>query len=172
VPEIRATPQAAGAQYAARDVTPHLQPRLESHLDSLLEADDPGLTLDLAPAYPVPGLARWRRDARLDRRARCVRVTEQWEARDDGGEARTLIHLMLAGSVELGEGRALVEAIDGGGKALISWEPSKAPATVTVRGLEDPWLADVWGKRLTRLEIDVTGLGPTGSFVWRVARRT
>jgi hypothetical protein len=27
-------------------------------------------------------------------------------------------------------------------------------------------LADVWGNRLTRLEIDVTGLGPHGTLVW------
>ena len=29
-------------------------------------------------------------------------------------------------------------------------------------------LSDVWGDRLTRLEIDVTALGPIGTFVWTV----
>lgn len=163
VPEIRATAQGPGAQYAARDVTPDL------------DSDEPGLALDIAAAYPVPGLIRWRRDARLDRRGHCVRVTEDWAVQDenvpdDGGEGRTVIHLMLAGSVELGDGSAVVEAVEGADRALISWDPPQASATVTVRELDDPWLTDVWGKRLTRLEIDVTALGPSGSFTWRVGR--
>ena len=31
--------------------------------------------------------------------------------------------------------------------------------------LDDPMLSDVWGDRLTRLDIDVTALGPIGTLV-------
>lgn len=155
VPEIRATAQAPGAQYAARDVTPHL------------DEDEPGLAMDIAPAYPLPELVRWRRDARLDRRRRCVRVTESWDMSAEES-ALTHIHLMLAGTVDVAEGQALVEAVDAAGRVLISWVPPHLPAAATVRTIDDPWLTGVWGEQLTRLEIDVTSFGPTGTFVWTV----
>jgi hypothetical protein len=155
VPEIRATPQAPGPQYAARDVTPHLE-----------DGEPAGLALDIAAAYPLQGPAHWRRDARLDRRSRSVRVTEEWKLPADDREAPTRIHLMLAGSVEIREGQATVQAIEDAGSLLITWNPQQATATATPRTLDDPWLADVWGEQLTRLELDVTPLGAAGTFIW------
>ncbi|GAA0474912.1 heparinase [Actinoplanes capillaceus] len=38
------------------------------------------------------------------------------------------------------------------------------PCTIVVRELDDPVLSDVWGDRLTRLDIDVTALGPVGTL--------
>ena len=43
------------------------------------------------------------------------------------------------------------------------------PLTATVRELDDPYLTDIWGDRLTRLELDVTGLGPVGRLRWSLA---
>jgi hypothetical protein len=38
-----------------------------------------------------------------------------------------------------------------------------------VRTLDDPLLNDVWGERLTRLELDVSALGPIGTLVWTIS---
>ncbi|MBR7836931.1 heparinase II/III family protein [Actinospica durhamensis] len=165
VPEIRASAQAAGAQYKAREVTPYLGD------------DEPGLALDIAAAYPRGDIVSWRRDARLDRRARNIRVTDAWNLLPAGDgtdgtdgthstRALTRVHLMIAGTVEIGEGSALIHAIDGAGSVRLTWEPAHAQCTATVRTLDDPWLRDVWGEQLTRLEVDVSSLGPIGTLVW------
>jgi hypothetical protein len=40
--------------------------------------------------------------------------------------------------------------------------------TATVRELDDPMLTDVWGWRLTRVEIDVTAIGPMGTLIMTI----
>ncbi|MFD2354396.1 hypothetical protein ACFSTC_41605 [Nonomuraea ferruginea] len=72
VPEVRGTPQRAGASYRARDVE---------------VADEPGLfrvRLDLAAAYPVGGLERWWRTALLDRSSGEVTIEDAWRFTGDG----------------------------------------------------------------------------------------
>jgi hypothetical protein len=85
-----------------------------------------------------------------------------------GPEGPTLIHLILAGRVECDAGRARIEALDGAGTVELGWEPADRPAGVTVRGLTDPLMREVWGGRLTRLDIDVTALGPVASLTLNV----
>jgi hypothetical protein len=154
VPRIRGTAQAVGSGYAARDVRNHA-------------ADDRGgLSLDLAGAYPRSDIVRWHREARLDRRDGRVRVSDSWVLEPSAQPAPTHVQLMLAGRVDLRPGHAVVTALDGAGDVRIGWEPADAPCTVTVRALDDPWLGDVWGDRLTRLEIDVSALGPVGTLDW------
>lgn len=150
VPQIRDTPQATGAQYSAHDVAAN--------------CDDAGATLrmDLAAAYPRDDVRHWRRTCRLDRSTARVTVTDEWEMDGDGG-GTTVVNLLLAGDVRLGDGRAEVDALDGAGTAVLTWEPA-VPARLTERLLDDPTLTDVWGERLTRLELDVTGLGASGAF--------
>ena len=65
VPEGAGVQQGVGARFAARRTT-----RL-----------DDGLTLDLAPAYPVPGLSTWERSARLrtDDDGPYVEILDAWE---------------------------------------------------------------------------------------------
>lgn len=157
VPLIRGSDQGHGRRYAARGVSP------------VADGTRSGLSLDLAAAYPRGDVRRWRRDARLDRATGRVTVTDSWEL-DPAGEPAagpdppTRIHLLLAGRVRVGAGHAEIAALDGAGMAVLSWRPADAPGAVTVRELEDPMLRDVWGDRLTRLEIDVTGLGPVGTI--------
>jgi hypothetical protein len=62
----------------------------------------------------------------------------------------------------------MVTALDGAGSVRINWEPSFVRCDTTVRTLDDPMLSNVWGDRLTRLDIDVTPLGPIGTLVWTV----
>ena len=150
VPHIRGSAQAPGRAYAARDVTPA----------------GAGLSLDLAGAYPRGDVRSWRRVARLD--GGRVVVTDTWRLEPDPAAAPTHLHLLVAGEVRLGAGRADVTALDGAGRVTLGWEPASTPCAATVRALDDPMLAGVWGERLTRLAFDVTAAGPAGTFTLTV----
>jgi hypothetical protein len=154
VPEIRGTAQAAGARYAARDVSVEIGESACS------------LALDLAGAYPRDDVRSWRREARLDRVGRRVHVRDSWDLADPSPD--TVVHLVLAGTVRLGDGHAVVTALEGAGSVRVAWEPRSARVDTTVRMLDDPMLSNVWGDRLTRLDIDVSASGPTGTLVWTV----
>ncbi|MGN9843234.1 heparinase II/III domain-containing protein [Nonomuraea sp. H19] len=144
VPEIRGTQQGQGRRFRAREVE---------------VADEPGLfevRLDLAAAYPLPEPARWRRTARLDRRASRVTIEDAWSFAGDGDPS--VLHFLLAGRVEQpATGQIVVRPPDGRRAALVTWDPQRATAALTVRTLEDPMLSDVWGDHLTRLELKLPG---------------
>ncbi|WP_402469496.1 heparinase II/III domain-containing protein [Isoptericola aurantiacus] len=141
VPEIAGTAQGIGAAFAARDVA--------------VVDDGAGLRLDLAGAYPVAGLRSWRRSARLERSdAARVVVDDAWDL--DAGAGPTSVRFLLAGDVTLGPGHAVVRPLDDAAPVELRW-PDDVPATATERPLDDPMLSDVWGDRLTRLDLDVTG---------------
>jgi hypothetical protein len=138
-PTIRGTRQAPGRSFAARDVT----------------ADGSGVTMDLAAAYPRDDIRRWTRAARLDRATGTVTVRDSWDLAPGAG--RTLIHLVVAGDADLTE-----QGFTAGG-VTVSW-PVRLPCTTVGRPLDDPMLSDVWGDHLTRVDIDVTPLGPVGTL--------
>jgi hypothetical protein len=146
-PTIRGAGQAPGQMYAARAVTP------------VVGDDASELRLDLAGAYPRDDIRHWLRVGRLDRITGEVTVRDSWELGPAGpDDGPTLIHLIVAGEVRVArDGRAEV------GRVLITWEPP-APVTTTTRELDDPLLRDVWGARLTRLDIDLTSQGSTGTL--------
>lgn len=148
-PTIRGTEQAPGRVFAARDVT----------------RADGSLTLDLAPAYPRADIRRWTRTARLDRTTGAVTVSDAWDL--EPGDGVTTIHWVVAGPVTVSAGRAEIGAE--AGPVVLTWAPP-APATLVERRLDDPLLRDVWGDRLTRLDIDVTALGPAGRLDLTVVR--
>lgn len=156
VPEIRGSAQAPGSQYAARDVS------------ALIDDAGAALTLDLAAAYPRDDVHHWWRTARLDRPSGRITIRDSWELNpdpaQDGAPSRSRIQLIAAGEVRLGAGRAEIAALDAAGTVCLTWNPAHAPCTGTVLDLADPMLGEVWGDRLTRLEIDVTALGPVGAL--------
>jgi hypothetical protein len=152
VPTIRGSEQAPGRQYAARDVS------------ALIDDDGSELTLDLAAAYPREDVRHWRRTVRLDRVGGRVTVRDSWELDPAQRDQSSLINLIVAGQVSLTAGSAEIAALDGAGTVRVAWFPQHAPCTATVRDLDDPMLREVWGDRLTRLEIDVTALGPVGTL--------
>jgi hypothetical protein len=156
VPQIRGTAQRNGRHHAARDVS------------AVIEDTSSALTLDLSPAYPRTDIRRWQRTARLDRTTGTVTVTDDWELDPAGSGEPTLIHVVLAGQVSVGDGHARVVALDGAGVVILTWEPPGAPGHATVRELDDPLLCEVWGERLTRLDIDVSALGPIGALELKV----
>ncbi|WP_084557822.1 heparinase II/III domain-containing protein [Hamadaea tsunoensis] len=157
VPEIRSTAQEPGHAYAARAVTATI-----GDLGS-------ELTLDLAGAYPRTDVRRWLRTARLDRATGEVSVTDEWELTPDDDAPPTQIRLLAAGDVRAYEDRIEITGLDGSGVVVSTWLPAATPCAATVRVLDDPMLSDVWGERLTRLDFDVTALGPTAAFTLRVA---
>ncbi|WP_158848700.1 heparinase II/III domain-containing protein [Saccharothrix deserti] len=140
VPEVRGTPQVAGRDHRARDVTVEDTP------------DRYRVRMDLAPAYPVPALRSWWRTATLHRDRQRVTVEDEWDF-TDGGVPSTL-HYLLAGRVTHDSPGRLVVHPPGETRAtLLAWDPSLASADLTVRELDDPLLTSVWGDNLTRLEL-------------------
>lgn len=152
VPEIRGTGQGVGREFAARDVS------------STVDACGTGLSLDLAAAYPRDDIRSWQREARLHRDTGRITITDRWDLIPSDGEASTRLHWLIAGTVEVAAGRAVID-----GRVILEWEPAGAPVTTTVRELDDPMLTEVWGRRLTRVEIDVSTIGPTGTLIMTIA---
>jgi hypothetical protein len=155
VPAIRGSAQAPGREYAARSVS------------AVIDDDGSELTLDLAAAYPRTDVRRWWRTARLDRVSGRVTVRDSWQLELESDPAQDVqpswTHWIVAGQVSLAPGHADITALDGAGTVRVTWFPEHAPCGTTVRDLSDPLLREVWGARLTRLEIDVTALGPAGA---------
>jgi hypothetical protein len=144
VPVMRGAQQGQGGRFRARDVEVVDKPDLFE------------VRLDLAAAYPLPETARWWRSARLDRTESLVTIEDVWSFAGDGEPS--VLHFLLAGQVERpSAGQVVVRPIDGGRAALVTWDPERATAALTVRALEDPMLADVWGDHLTRLELRLPG---------------
>ncbi|GIE82265.1 heparinase [Actinoplanes philippinensis] len=146
-PSIRGTEQAAGASFTARDV--------------VVDLDAGSFTADLAGAYPRDDVRHWTRTARLDRDTGTITIRDAWELLP--GTGRTVVHLIAAGEVTLTGGGADIDGVS------VTW--GDRPCEVTSRRLDDPQLTEVWGDRLTRLDIDVTTLGPVGSLELIVKER-
>lgn len=151
VPKIRGSAQSPGRQFSARAVSTEVD---DAHAQ---------LGLDLAGAYPRDDVRRWKRTARLDRPGGRVTITEEWELSAAGDARPTVVHLLLAGGVQLGAGRAVITALEGVGTVVLAWHPGTAGLVTEVRTLDDPVLRDVWGDHLTRLAIDV-GDAPSGTL--------
>jgi len=146
VPEVRGTPQGTGAVFRAGDVVATVD-------------DDTALSLDLASCYPDAGLRRWRRTARLDRATGVVTVRDAWELEPRPDDAPTELHLLCAGTVVTAPGTATVRPRSGGATVVLRW-PADLPVRLDDWTLDDPWLREPWGDRLTRLAIDVSQAEP------------
>ncbi|MFG1943818.1 hypothetical protein [Nonomuraea sp. NPDC048826] len=157
VPGVRGADQRAGASFRARDVE---------------VADDPDdfrVRLDLAAAYPVDGLERWWRTARLGRSAGEVTIEDAW--RFTGAGEPSVLRYLLAGEVrQEGPGEVEVRPPGKGRAAVLTWDPGLATGSLGVRELDDPLLTSVWGDRLTRLELALPGTAE-GSVLVRVEVR-
>ena len=82
------------------------------------------------------------------------------------GGTGTVVHWMLAGSVEVtAPGHVTIHPLDGARTTRLTWDPATVTSSLTVRPLDDPMLSDVWGDRLTRLELAVDDSAGRGSLV-------
>ena len=145
VPEIDGTAQGAGVEFAARDV----------HYESAEDAAS--LSLDIARAYPLPHLTSWRRNVALDRTNSRVSIEDSWSYSAPATGVNSIVHLLIAGDVHLSENTAHVTPLDGARPIVIGWTAGAA-ASITERELDDPMLSEVWGERLTRLELSALSL--------------
>ncbi|GCE77542.1 heparinase II/III domain-containing protein [Cellulomonas biazotea] len=147
VPTVRGHEQPPGRRFAARDV------------GHAVDAEGTTVRLDLAGAYPDGVVERWTRTARLDRTSVRVTVDDHWTLPADtptASTAPTVVHYVLAGTVTPdGPGRVLVQPLDGAPRTLLTWDATCATGALTVRDLDDPMLTQVWGDRLTRLDLTV-----------------
>lgn len=139
-PTIAGVDQSAGREFAASDV------------EAVVADAASSLSLELGGAYDVDG-ASWRRTAALDRAHRIVRVADEWNTPSTGAP-RTL-NLVIAGAVSTVEHGVRVAPLDDAAPVVIRW-PAGIPSAHTVRLLDDPMLSEVWGERLTRIELDVS----------------
>ncbi|MGW9112629.1 heparinase II/III domain-containing protein [Microbacterium sp. NPDC055683] len=155
VPFVHGREQPAGVERAAE----------------LVAVDDDGIELELAGAYDVTGLASWRRAIRLDRAeggpgaggpgaggpgaGGAVVIADRWQLAEGGGP--TEVRFVVAGEVVLSPGSARIRPLDGATPVVLVWDAA-APARVVDRALDDPMLAEVWGARLSRIDIDVSAL--------------
>jgi hypothetical protein len=117
-----------------------------------------GLALDLASAYPSStGIASWRRVARLAGGE--ISIHDSWQLepwRAEGAEPATSVQFLIAGEVRVSPGRIDVRPLAGATPLRLEW-PVDIPVSSCLRPLDDPMLSTVWGDRLTRIELDVTG---------------
>jgi hypothetical protein len=135
--------------------------------------EDPRLVLGLGEAYGLGPDSSWIRSASLERAATPpagqrsgkarVLIEDRWNLGAPAGAASPAgtpdvdIHYLLAGTVDVdSEGTATVRPdgipdTPGGRGALLRWNPADAVVHVDEWLLDDPLLADVWGRKLTRL---------------------
>lgn len=142
VPLVRQAMQAQGREFCATGVEPLPD----------------GLALDLASAYPSStGMASWRRVARLAGGE--ISIHDSWQLepwRAEAAEPATSVQFLIAGEVLVSPGRIDVRPLAGATPLRLEW-PVDIPVSSCLRPLDDPMLSTVWGDRLTRIELDVTG---------------
>ncbi|MFT4157304.1 MAG: heparinase II/III family protein [Microbacterium sp.] len=136
-PTIAGVDQCAGREFAA------------SVVEIATANDLSSLAIEIAGAYPIAGVC-WRRTAALDRRRGLVRIADTWS----GPAAGSRLNVVIAGEISLIANGARITPLEGATPVVIRW-PAGIRVSLTVRVLDDPMLNEVWGERLTRLELDV-----------------
>ncbi len=150
VPEVRGIPQHDGHEFRATDAR--------------VSDDGTRMQLDLTAAYPTDQLTRWTRTAELDRSSSRVVVTDDWDVTP--GTGSSTVHWVLAGEIDASTpGQVVIHPLDGARATLLTWDAATVTSSTTVRVLDDPMLAEVWGERLTRLELRVDDSAGHGSLV-------
>lgn len=139
-PTIAGADQSPGREFRASDVDVSVTDAVSS------------LALGLASAYEVDGVT-WRRTATLDRASGIVRVSDERDA--PASDRPTTLNIVVAGAVSAVDDGVRVVPLDAATPVVIRW-PGGIRSAHTVRVLDDPMLSDVWGERLTRIELDVS----------------
>ncbi|NIK61666.1 heparinase II/III domain-containing protein [Kribbella shirazensis] len=93
-----------------------------------------------------------RRTASLDRDARAIRVTDEWQ---DGHQI--VEHFILAGTPQRHRPGGLVVRSLSGVLVALSWDDELGPGTLERRAVDDELLEAVWGPDVHRLVIDASG---------------
>ena len=155
LPLVNGVHQAAGREFAARDVSAHV------------EDESAALTLDIAGAYPPEaGIQRWQRTSRLERAGRAggARIVIE-DAYDLAAAPQSLaLHVMTSGAVDTSEPGVL--RCDAPSRPLlVRYDPAVFAANteaVSTRG--DGRLTPVWGERVYRTMLTVKQPGRSGGW--------
>lgn len=138
LPTINGVMQAAGREFAAREVA--------------YAADDAAatLSLDLAAAYPpAAAVTRWMRTVCLQR-GRAIELTDEFAL--ERTEAPLLFNFITAQKPILEPG-AVVLRTAGGHTARLSFDAVSFTTQAEIREITDPQLEKVWGDRVYRVQL-------------------
>lgn len=156
LPTIGGVMQAAGGEFAAKEVT--------------YQADDRAaqLSLDIARAYPAEaGLKSWMRRVRLDRDKNEVEVVDRYAL--VRAAPKITLTLMTPWRPETGGAGELVLPTEGRA-TLITHEKSLTPVVEEIK-IQDDRLRPVWGERIYRILL-VAGKPPReGAWTTRFSQR-
>jgi hypothetical protein len=145
LPTINGAMQAAGRQYAARDV--------------VFRSDDTAaeFTADIAAAYPTEAsVEKYVRAIRLDRTANRVQVTDRYTLRAPG---KIEMSLMTPRAVRTGPSRVTL------GDVTIAIESGAAPQIrVEEVSTEDARLRPIWGPRIYRVLLSWASVPLSGAL--------
>ncbi len=152
LPTVNGVMQAAGRQYAAREV-------------SYRSGDDAAeFALDIAGAYPpAAGLESYRRTLRLDRTKNEVQLRDRYALGKAGG--RIALTLMTPCETRVEAGR--VQLAD---RAAVLFDPQALRPSVEEIKIEDGRLKSVWGERLFRILLTAENTPAQGELTLRIVR--
>ena len=153
LPTINGVMQAAGRQYAARDVS--------------FRSDDAGaeFAADIAAAYPKEaGVEKWARSIRLDRAANRIVITDRYAL--GGATGKVVMSLMTPDPARPDGARAL--SLSAGARIVIE-APADPGLRVETIPTPDPRLHGVWGDRIYRALIEWPSLPATGELKFSIA---
>jgi hypothetical protein len=154
LPAINGVMQAAGRQYAARDVSFHSD-------DTAAE-----FVADIAAAYPKEaGVDKWIRTIRLERGSNRILVNDRYALRARDG--KVTMSLMTPRQVRTDSGR-----FDLGGVSVTLDGPAAPGVEVQEVDTTDARLRPVWGPRIVRILIGWTNMPASGELRWQIERKS
>jgi hypothetical protein len=152
LPTINGVMQAAGRQYAARNVS--------------FQADDTAaeFTADIAAAYPKEaGVDKWIRTIRLERAPNRIVVNDVYTLRAPNG--RIEMSFMTPR-----QPHASGAGIDLGGASISIGGPAAPAIRIEEVATTDARLRPIWGPRIFRIVAAWPGISPTGELRWKIDR--
>jgi predicted phosphodiesterase len=157
LPAINGVQQAAGQNYAARDVQ-----RTVSDARATLR-------MDIAGAWPKDAAVKsWVREVDLER-GRAVTITEAFDLKEVRGA--TTLNWMTPLQVRLdGPGRVLMPLPQGAAAVEFTFDPASLEAELEPLDLDDDRLEKVWGKRMTRIVLRPKKQANRGTWTVRLSR--
>lgn len=128
--------------------------------------DHAGLSMNLATAYPEgAGITRWIRDITLDRKAGCIRLSEDFQL-----QRKVPVALSFMTSRVPTQGAAGSVVLRATGKSVrdvsLTYDASLAVPTIEKIELKDAWLKSSWGDVLYRVLL--TSIRPVDSGKWMI----
>ena len=151
LPTIGGVMQAAGREYAARDVSCSLS-------DAAAE-----MRLDIAGAYPAEaGIQSWKRLLRLDRRKQAIQIEDEYSLQRQPG--KITLTLMTTCRIAKGPGALTLSAEGFRQPVQVRYSPSSLSPVIEEIRTEDARLKPVWGGLIYRILLVDNSPRQTGRY--------